>query len=245
MLEYLVTSKARRLMVMLLFGKTAVKGTAGELARLADVTLSNAQSELKAMHAAGWLTATMERNREVYAANDMNPDVGVLRDLVQASTYPRGYSVDAHDDQLIKGRLRTLGAPLRGVEALPLGDVTPAEVLFAAMTVARRNAVLARTVPIAVWKTREALDAKVMRELPAGPEQRHALGFTIELAGTLGGDRRLVGLSEVLRDRRLRSVRPFFHDSERSTAFPLAEKWGFTMNTSYDDFASLFRKFVK
>ncbi|HEY4057466.1 MAG TPA: hypothetical protein VGM39_12700 [Kofleriaceae bacterium] len=246
MLEHLVTSKARRLLLMLLFSDSPTKGTAGELALQADVALSNAQAELKAMHAAGWLTVTMDGNREVYAADESRRTVEVLRQLVQASERPNVSvrPVDA-DERTAKGHLRSLGAPLREVEPFPLGSLSPAEALFAAMPAARRNAVLARTVPVAVWKTRNSIDAGGLRSLPAGPEQRHSLGFMVELAGELGGDRRLVGVAEALRDRRLTSVRPFFHDSRRATPFPLARKWGFTMNTDHDEFASLFGKFVK
>ncbi|HEY4177528.1 MAG TPA: hypothetical protein VGM90_11865 [Kofleriaceae bacterium] len=246
MLEHLVTSKARRLLLMLLFGKPAARGTAGELAQQSDVALSNAQSELKAMHAAGWLTATMEGNREIYSADVSHPEVDLLRRLVEASERPNVSRRKGDPDELmVKGHLRWLGAPLRDVEALPLGLLDPAEALFHAMPAARRNAVLARAVPVAVWKTRDSLHAGALRDLPAGPEQRHALGFMLELAGELGGDRRLSGLAETLRDRRVKSERPFFHDSARSTPFPLANKWGFTLNTSMEDFSSLFRKFIK
>jgi hypothetical protein len=101
--------------------------------------------------------------------------------------------------------------------------------------------------PICFWNNRDRVDAKALQALSAAPEEKHAVAFFLELAGELGGDRRLAGLAEWLRDQRLTQLRPFFHSMKPSSArdFALAAKWSFLMNMELDSFRSLFNKFVK
>jgi len=81
------------------------------------------------------------------------------------------------------------------------------------------------------------------------PEDKHAVGFFLELTGELGGDRRLAGMAELLRDRRRRSVHDFFLSpsgrAEAARDFPLAARWGFRMNMDLASFRALFDKAVR
>jgi len=100
--------------------------------------------------------------------------------------------------------------------------------------------------PLCFWNVRSAIDPIEVSKLTTTAEDKHAVGFFLELAGELGGDRRLGGLAENLRDRRVTAVRDFFLTSTRREVFrefPLAEKWGFRMNMDLESFQSLFEKF--
>jgi hypothetical protein len=113
---------------------------------------------------------------------------------------------------------------------------------------ARREAVVARSLPLCLWRHRSELDPQALEDLPLGPEDKHAFAFLLELAGELGGDRRLLGVAETLRDRRLTQPRSFFRGSAAngvSREFALANKWSFVMNMDLESFRALFDKFVK
>jgi len=115
-------------------------------------------------------------------------------------------------------------------------------------SLARRDPVVARSLPLCFWRLRESLDLKALAALATRAEDKHTLGFFLELTGELGGDRRLVGLSESLRDHRMTSVRDFFQAPFAHGGvvrdFSLAAKWGFRMNMDLNSFRSLFEKFV-
>lgn len=142
--------------------------------------------------------------------------------------------------------LAAMGAPLRGVSHTPPDDRQAA--LWRGVALARRNPTVTRCLPLVVWNLRDELDAHVLTHAFILADDKHALGFFVELAGELGGDRRLGGLAEGLRDRRVTALRDFFlvAGSKRSTPrdFALATKWGFRMNLDLDAFRTLFEKFV-
>jgi hypothetical protein len=114
---------------------------------------------------------------------------------------------------------------------------------------ARSDAVLARSLPIVFWNLRDSLEPRALLSHAARAEEKHAVGFFVELAGVLGQDRRLVGVAEQFRDRRVTSLRDFFLNvsprrRELARDFPVAAKWGFRMNMDLESFRSLFDKFV-
>jgi hypothetical protein len=147
---------------------------------------------------------------------------------------------------MLKQKLVALGAPLRGVKpsAVAASELIP--VLLDATELARRDAVVARSLPLCLWKHRARINAKALSELSASAEAKHAFAFLLELAGELGNDRRLVGLAEALRDHRLTQCRPFFHagPADAESDFPLAKKWGFSIQMDLDSFRGLFDKFA-
>jgi hypothetical protein len=247
MLRYLVTSKTRRRLLLLLWGSDA-RGSAGELAERAGVSLASAQAELKAMQHAQLVNVVHEGNRDVYVANFDHPAAPTLRALVASELAPAAVHRYAGDDT-VRSKLRALGAPLRGVSPLAVDPSEVPEVLLGGVRLARRDPVVARTLPLCFWSVRNDLDPKQLSALAMGADDKHALGFFLELTSQLGGDRRLLGMAEWLRDRRMTSTRSFFQTDAAargpSRSFPLAEKWGFSMNADLDTFRSLFDKFVK
>src|SRR5688572_850765 len=85
MLSFLVTSKARRRLLELLFGEGA-EGSASELAKQAHVAFAGAYRELQEMKALGFVASAVPDagGAEVFRANDANPATRLLRDLVRA-----------------------------------------------------------------------------------------------------------------------------------------------------------------
>ena len=245
MLDYLVTSKVRRLLLLLLW-REGVQATATQLAEQAGVALAAVQGELKEMHQRGLVTCERVGKKDVFSANRQYRHAEVL--VALAGTAPPNVHVAKVERSEIERRLKTLGAPLRDVEPMPLEPLSVVETLLQGSEHARRNATVARTLPLCVWTVRDDLDARVLATAHARAETRHALGFFVELAGDLGGDRRLVGLAEALRDQRITAIRPFFFEgATRSGAveFPLAHKWGFEMRMDRESFRSLFAKYVR
>jgi len=122
-------------------------------------------------------------------------------------------------------------------------DAVP--VLVAGCALARRDAAVARTLPLCFWRQRDRLDARALSSLAITPEEKHAVAFFLALTAELGGDRRLLGLAEGLRDQRLTQRRPFFFGRASAPRdFPLAATWGFDMNMDLDSFRTLFAKFA-
>ena len=231
---------------MLLWGENQ-RGSVAELADLAEVGFAGAHTELKAMQRVQLVVSQHERGREVYWANLDHPEAKVLRALV-ASEAHRAVPKPTDEDQALKGQLVTLGAPLRGIDPVEVAPAEQMSTLVRGASLARRDAVVARSLPLCFWRLRESLDSKTLGGLAFRAEDKHALGFFLELTSELGGDRRLAGLAANLRDRRMTSVRDFFQSStpsrEVSRDFPLATKWGYRMNMDLDSFRSLFDKFA-
>lgn len=245
MLQYLVTSKVRRRLLMLLWTERKA-GSVAELADLARVAFASAHTELKAMQRAQLVVSERVGGKEVFAANNDHPGASTLRALVAGTS---GLPPTSAADELLRRELVSLGAPLRGVEPAEVVASKWMATLVRGAALARRDAVVARALPLCFWRLRDSLDLQALQAEAVAPEDKHAVGFFLELTGELGGDRRLVGLAESFRDRRLTSVRDFFHQSparrETFREFPLAARWGFRMNTDAESFRSLFEKFVK
>ena len=243
MLQYLVTSKARRRLLVLLWGEKK-SGSVAELAELADVAFASAHAELKAMLRLQFVRSHRESGKEVFTANLEHPEADFLSKLAETDVRPR--PVAANRDVQLKGQLVSLGAPLRGVKGSPVAPDEVFRTLVDATELARRDAVVARTLPVCLWRHRDQLDVRALQSMNVGPENKHVLAFFLELTSELGGDRRLVGLAETLRDHRLTQLKPFFHSMAPGSGrdFALAQKWGFTINMDLDSFRTLFEKFV-
>jgi hypothetical protein len=84
-------------------------------------------------------------------------------------------------------------------------------------------------------------------------DERQALGYYLEVTGSLGGDARLVEAARRLSDGRRRRARMFFAGphgryqvaATRRNTPPEALRWGFLMNLGMDSFRSTFDKFAE
>ncbi|MBA3393464.1 MAG: winged helix-turn-helix transcriptional regulator [Deltaproteobacteria bacterium] len=244
MLQYLVTSKVRRRLLSLLWGEKH-RGSVAELAHLAGVAFAGAHTELKAMQRAQLVVSHHDGGKQVYSANVEHPDAATLQALVASAARP--VMPERSEDERLKRKLVALGAPLRGLEPLEVSPSEQLTTLLEGARLARRDAVVARCLPLCFWNVRESVTVKAFEALSLHAEDKHTLGFFLELTGELGGDRRLLGLAESLRDRRMTALREFFQTGRREATreFDLATRWGFRMNMDMDSFQSLFSKFTR
>ena len=244
MLDYLVTSRARRQLLRRLWADK-VGGSVSALARATGVSFGAAYRELEAMKAAGLTVAERDGVATVYRANFAHPQADVLMALLKAT--PHGDL----EEQRLRGRLAALGAPLGGPAPRNL-RLPPEEVLADGLVLAHHSPTVARVLPVAFWRQRDKLDYERLERAATLRDERQALGFYLELTGQLGGDRRLVRRTSRLRDRRRTALRPFFSAGRGSFARAaaqekspaLARRWGFLMNMELESFATAFRKHV-
>jgi hypothetical protein len=246
MLDYLVTSRARRQLLRRLWADGA-DGSVSALARAAGVSFAAAHRELEAMKAAGLTVAERNGVATVYRANLAHPQADVLTALLKATPYAHGEL----EERRLRGRLAALGAPLGG-PAPRNHRLRPEEVLAEGLVLAHRSPTVARVLPVAFWRQRDKLDYARLERAATLRDERQALGFYLELTGQLGGDRRLVRRAGGLRDRRRTALQPFFSGARGSFARTaaqekspaLARRWGFLMNMELESFSTAFRKHV-
>ena len=244
MLTYLVTSATRRRLLELLWRHDA-SGSATDLAKRAHLSFGAVYRELQAMKRNGLASAAVVDGREVYRAAGEHPDADLVRRLVTAkSSAPM-----PEDADLTRRRARALGAPL----AVHPQRVEPADrelAIVDAVHLARRDATLARVMPVALWRQRDALDRPRLRRHARAAHESHATGFMLALTSELSGDASLDTWAEELRDHRARGTRPFFElpatrsarqQAERRTP-AVARRWGYLLDLDLASFQSAFDK---
>jgi hypothetical protein len=247
LLSYLVTSRARRHLLRLLWADR-VEGNVSDLARRAWVSFAAAHRELEAMRAEGLALCERAGAALVYRANPGYREPSLVRRLLKeggAEAAP-----PAPDGERVRGWLAAAGAPL--LVSQPVRDPTPRleEVLAEGLALSHRDATVARVLPLVLWRNRDRLDHGRLVRAATRRNERQSLGFFLELTGRLSGDRRLASLSEGLRDRRRSRAMPFFSGGQGRMALalarkktpPLARQWGYLMNMGMDSFASAFAK---
>ena len=248
MLAYLVTSKARRRLLELLWS-AGERGTVAALASRAGVGFANAYRELHAMKRFGLVVSERLAGAESFHANDAHPLAGALRALVV-----RPVSAGSEDEaNRIRGELRTLGAPLP-VRPAKTVDGFVEEALVRGVGLAHRDPAVARALPLCFWRCRDRIDPARLRDAARRLGEKQAVGFFLDLTAELSGDGRLAEWSGSLRDRRRKIPRDFFFVpsgskfqsrlAEERTP-PVARRWGFRMNMDVESFRSLFDRFAR
>ncbi len=250
MLDYLVSGRARRELLRLLWGRGA-RGSVSALARMAGVAFSAVHRELDAMRQAGLASAERVGAELVFRANDAHPHADLLRQLAAATAEPPA-AAEAGQDERLRGWLASVGAPL-GAEA-PSTAAPPLEQgLAEALSLAHRDPTVARVLPLVLWRHRAELDFGRLQREAARRDEEQALGLFLELAGKVSNERQLVFAAALLRDRRRRRARMFFSGphgpralaATRRNTPPEARRWGFLMNMGVDSFRSTFAKFAR
>ncbi len=247
MLDYLVTSKARRRLLTLLWGERA-SGSVSALAARAHVAFASAHQELHAMKLLGLVSTAREGAAEVFRANEDSPFAEALRELVKTAALKAPAVEDAHAVRT-RGELRTLGAPLFDdpVEVL---DVEAA--LVRATVLAHRDPTVARVLPLCFRGAAAlGLDARRLLRLSRESGEKQTVGFFLDLTGVLSGESRFKRWAQAFRDRRHVSLSSFFAETspaarvaaERNTP-PVARRWGLRMNMGLDAFKSTYDKHV-
>jgi hypothetical protein len=248
LLSYLVTSRARRDLLRLLWVDRAV-GSVSDLARRARVSFAAAHRELEAMRAQGLASSERAGRTLAYRANHKHPQSALVRRLLKEGTAATRTAPPAKTGR-VRGWLAAAGAPLLVSHRVRGPMPRLEEVLAQALTLSHDDATVARVLPLVFWAQRDRLDyARLVREATRLNE-RQALGFFLELTGRLARDRRFASLSRRLRDRRRSRVRPFFARPHGRMALAtarrktprLARRWGYLMNMGLESFASAFAK---
>ena len=248
LLSYLVTSRARRHLLGLLWSDGAV-GSVSELARRAGVSFAAAHAELEAMRAEGLARSERAGAALVFRANPAYRHTGLVRRLLREDAASAA-SPPVADGDRVRGWLAGAGAPL--LVSRPVRDRVPPleEVLAEGLALSHQDATVARVLPLVIWRHRDRLDRGRLVRAATQRNERQALGFFLDLTGHLGGDPGLMSLSERLRDHRRTRARPFFARAHGRMALALARRrtpalarrWGYLMNMELDSFASAFGK---
>lgn len=249
MLQYLVKGKVRRRLFTLLWGDGAA-GSVSALSRLAGMTFSAVHRELEAMRSAGLVDRERAGTELHYRARTDHPHATLLRQLAQLPTDAVS-ATRADRDETVRSWLASAGAPLGAPKArAPLPPLE--EVVAESLSLAHRDAAVARVLPLVLWRLRAQMDLDRLVLEATRRDERHALGYFLELAGTLGGDDRLVRFARPLADKRRTKKRWFFAGphgrhalaAARRNTPPQARRWGYLMNMGVDSFKSTFDKFA-
>jgi hypothetical protein len=246
MLAYLVPSPTRRRLLELLWRHDA-SGNVSQLAKRAHVPFANAYRELKLMNDFGLVSVRVDNGQEVYSAANDHQDAELLRRLV--ATRSTNVAPDDHESSVVRGRVRTLGAPL-AVSPEPVELEQREDALVDAVRLARRDVTLARVLPVALsmqWKT---LDRNRLKRAAVRAREKHALGFFLALTAELEDNDLLRRWAEGFRDHRVTSLRPFFtlpsarasRDLADRRTPQLAREWGYLMDLDLESFKSAFDK---
>lgn len=248
LLSYLVTSRARRDLLRLLWVEGLV-ASVSDLARRGQVSFATAHRELGSMRVEGLALSERVGAAVVYRANPGYLQSGLVRQLLKEDE-AHATPLRVSDGEKVRGWLAALGAPL--VVSRPPEEPLPGleEVLAEGLVLAHRDPTVARALPVAFWRLRNRLQADRLVHAATRRNERQALGFFLELTGRLGGDPQWASLSDRLRDRRRSREQPFFAGRKGHMAMalarkrtpPLALRWGYLMNMSLDTFASVFAK---
>lgn len=205
MLEYLVVSRARRQLLQALW-VAGRSGSVSILARACGLSFGAAHRELEAMAAAGLAIAERKGATVEYRPDRRHPKAKLLIALLVPSD-PPAPPTDA-------------------------GSRSPESAIVDALVASHGDEDVAVGLPALLWRQRDELDCRRLREEATRRNERQALGLFLTLAGALGGDRRLRLHASFLRDRRRTAARPFFSTSAgapRGRPLPLALRWGYLM----------------
>jgi DNA-binding transcriptional ArsR family regulator len=249
MLRYLIKGTARRELFRLLWGRRE-EGSVSTLARLAGVSFSAAHRELEAMRSAGLAVSRRVGSEVQYHAASDHPRRDLLTELANVANGLRREAEESRD-AVVRTWLAGVGAPLAAPPpSAPLPSLE--EVLAEAVVLSHRDATVARVLPVVLWKRRHDVDLDRLVVESTRRDERHALGYFLELAGRLGGDPGLVESARSLNDGRRRRKRMFFAGphgryqlaATRRNTPPEALRWGYLMNMGMDSFKSTFDKFA-
>ena len=154
-------------------------------------------------------------------------------------------------EELKRAWLGHYGAPLYGESKLS-GLTAPdlEKLVVDALALSRRDPSVTRALPVLLWLRRADLDMAKLSRLAQARGRERTVGFFLDLAARLSGDRRLRNAAAALRPSSLRASTNFFtnHQGPLARALadqntpPVARSWGYRMNMGMDAFESMFAK---
>lgn len=247
-MNFLVTSNTRKELLSLLWGQNE-EGSGYQLAKLVGCAYSAVHAELEAMKKEGLVTSSQKGRSVLFRKNDSYPWSNELTTLLGNPKRLVEPTMDLSDDE-IRLSLSKHGAPL-GVWGESKLDLPVEETLVYALSLARRDATVARVLPVVFAKNRDALDLPRLEFLARKKGVLPVLGMFLNLTALLMKDSKLRKKARQLMDRRRKLTENFFvgrklNSFEKELADkntpPVARDWHFLLNMGIDSFESLFRK---
>ncbi len=245
MLEYLVTSQSRRALLKLLHleGK---RESVSRLAKLVGVSFSTAYAELRAMELAGFAKSEYVGKRVFFRANENSPNLGLLKALLRVE------NSEAHLSERVLANLGRMSGALGGKTGNQT-ELSDEKTLALAFKLARQNATVARTIPIALYRYVDSLDFEKLKNFCLKEGEKKILGFFLDLTSALTHQSRFHDLANELYDNRFKKTESFFMNQPKgkyakkleSLNTPvIAKRWHFKMNMDFENFRSHFEKFA-
>lgn len=155
------------------------------------------------------------------------------------------------EGDLKRAWLAHYGAPLYGESTLS-GRAAPEleRLVVDALGLSRRDPSMTRALPVLLWRRRGDLDMAKLVRLAQAKGRERTLGFFLDLAARLSGDRRLRSAAAALRPSSPHPSTNFFTNHQGVLARvladqntpPVARVWGYRMNMGMDVFESMFAK---
>jgi hypothetical protein len=155
------------------------------------------------------------------------------------------------EEDLRRAWLAHYGAPLYGESTLS-GRAAPEleRLVVDALGLSRRDPSMTRALPVLLWRRRGDLDMAKLVRLAQAKGRERTLGFFLDLAARLSGDRRLRSAAAALRPSSPYPSTNFFTNHQGALARvladqntpPVARAWGYRMNMGMDAFESMFAK---
>ena len=213
------------------------------------MTYSNAHAELRRLEQASLVRCKVLGSVHLFEANKDHALAAEFGKLVQAST-PTQRPKKQDQAVQVMANLAALGAPIHA-ETAPSANLALEETVAQGLRLTHRSPTLARAYPVLLARNRNRLNLERLSQLAGANNQKHTLGFFLELTALLENDPELRTFAQGLRDRRVRKVRDFFEGVHGKYARALADQrtpdvartWFFRMNMDLDNFSDFFSKF--
>jgi hypothetical protein len=224
-------------------------GSVLALAKAAHMSYSSTHAELRRLERASLVRSKVLGSMRFFEANKEHPLATELERLVHASSNSQPLE-KRYSPVQVMANLASLGAPIR-VETSPSADFALEEAVAQGLRLTHSYPTLARAYPVLLARNRNRLNLERLRQLAVAVNEKHTLGFFLELTAMLGNDQELRTFAQALRDRRVRRVRDFFEGPQGKYARKLADlrtpevarAWLFRMNMDLDNFRDFFSKF--
>lgn len=247
-MNFLVTSNTRKNLLQLLWGE-GVKASGRQLALLCDAVYSVVHAELELMKTEGLVTFKRKGKADVYSKNESYLSKKELLMLLgkQRTNKPNLNKVTDAD---VRVNLAKAGAPVVTISPSSAPHLPLEESLVLGLKLARKDASVARSLPIAFARNKKNLDFAKLEFLARENNVLQVLGLYLDLTASLTKDNGLHLVAQQLMDKRRKKMEPFFQTHTNKYERALAERntpqvvrdWHFLMNLGMDSFETLFKK---
>jgi DNA-binding transcriptional ArsR family regulator len=238
----LFPSRARRAVLLGLFGPGGKGATVSELARRAGLTPRAVAVEVRRLTAAGLVEVEAKGAADLVRPCRGHPAARALSELLKQAA---SASKMPHRDP--RPSLAAYGAPLAGVEPVP--EMPREQALVAGLLEARTDPTVLRVLPVMVLRNEARFDWDDVRSRARRAKVKAELGMLLDLTAAVSGHVNLHEQTHGLADHRRRVPRYLpepASEFERRLADkrtpPAARRWGFRVNMSEVSVGEFVRK---